>query len=66
MYKEAFMKKHLKGNGNFQSLTIYGHGTFIQELSLQQPLCGTYYHLHFIDVEPVEKKRTRILSHFPL
>lgn len=51
MYKEAFMKKHLKGNGNFQSLTIYGHGTFIQELSLQQPLCGTYYHLHFIDVE---------------
>lgn len=59
MYKEAFMKKHLKGNGNFQSLTVYGHGTFIQELSLQQPLCGTYYHPHFIDVETGWKKENK-------
>ena len=30
---------------------MYGYGTFIQELSLQQPLYGTYYHPRFIDVE---------------
>ena len=43
---------------------MYGYGTFIQELSLQQPLCGTYYHPRFIDVETGWKKRTRILSIF--